>query len=130
MFYNTENKQQAIRSALAERAEGMVTEVKRCHILGDSYDWVRVYEQAYCEDAENIRAWEDLRTDIDHAESELDRTPYCMDRETGCPCGRYDDLYQHLCDLREDAEEWASLYETEYNKLWDALEMALYPEEG
>lgn len=127
---NTQNKKQAIKTALLERAESLITEVKRCHILGNTYDWVRTYEQAYCEDAENIGAWEDLRTDIDKVENELDRTPYCMDRETGCPCGRYDDLYQHLCDLREDAEEWADIYETEYNRLWDALEQALYPEEA
>ncbi len=129
MFYNTENKQQAIRNTLLGRAESMATEVKRCHILGSTYDWERTYEQAYCEDAESISAWEDLRTDIDKVENELDRTPCRIDRETGCPYGWYQDLYEHLCDLREDAEEWASLYETEYNKLWDALEMALYPEE-
>lgn len=127
---NTQNKQLAVRTALQERAEGIVTEVKRCHILGDSYDWVRTYEQAYCEDAEAISAWQELREDTDRVESELARTPYCMDRETGCPTGRYDYLYEHLCDLREDAEEWADIYETEYNRLWDALTQALYPEEG
>lgn len=127
---NTQNKQLAVRTALQERAEGIVTEVKRCHILGDSYDWVRTYEQAYCEDAEAISAWQELREDTDRVESELARTPYCMDRETGCPTGRYDYLYEHLCDLREDAEEWADIYETEYNRLWDALELALYPEEA
>lgn len=127
---NTQNKEQAIKTALLERAESLITEVKRCHILGNTYDWMRTYEQAYCEDAENISAWEDLRTDIDKVENELNRTPYCMDKETGCPCGRYDDLYQYLCDLREDAEEWADIYETEYNRLWDALEQALYPEEA
>lgn len=130
MLYNTQNKQLAIKSALLERAENMVTEVKRCHILGDGYDWVRVFEQAYCEDAESISAWEDLRTDIDKVEGELDRTPCRIDRETGCPYGRYNDLYEHLCDLREDAEEWADVYETEYNRLWDALTEALYPEEA
>lgn len=127
---NTQNKQLAVRTTLQERAEGMVTEVKRCHILGDSYDWVRTYESAYCEDAEAISAWQELREDTDRVESELARTPYCMDRETGCPTGRYDYLYEHLCDLREDAEEWADIYETEYNRLWDALELALYPEEA
>lgn len=126
---NTQNKQLAVRTALQERTEGIVTEVKRCHILGDSYDWVRTYEQAYYEDAEAINAWQELREDTDRVESELARTPYCMDRETGCPTGRYDYLYEHLCDLREDAEEWADIYETEYNRLWDALTQALYPEE-
>ena len=124
-----ENKRQAIRNALLERAEDIITEVKRYHILGNAFDWERTYEHAYCQDARYITAWEDLREDISDAENELENCPYNMDYETGCPTGRYDELYQYLADLRDEAEEWASIYETEYNKLWDALEMALYPEE-
>ena len=126
----TENKQAIIKNALLERAEDIITEVKRYHILGNSYDWERTYERAYSQDAEAIDAWQDLRLEIGRTEDELEDTPRHIDWETGYPTGRYDVLSEYLADLRDDAEEWASLYEAEYNKLWDALEQALYPEEG
>lgn len=126
----TKSKQAIIRNTLLERAESIITEVKRCHILGNSYDWERTYERAYCNDAEAINAWQDLLLEIELTECELENTPRHIDWETGYPTGRYDVLSEYLADLQDDAEEWASLYEAEYNKLWDALEMALYPEEG
>ena len=127
---NKEDKEKAIKIELAEQADDIVKYVKQYHMQGNKFDYEHVLDEYHCYAAKNIDAWDSLTWAIDSAEYDLEHTPYNMDMETGCPCAKYDAIYQKLADMREEAEEWANTFEHMFEDFFNKLYELLYGEEA
>lgn len=124
-----QDKQKAIKEELAEQADGILTYVKQYHMQGNKFDYGRVLEEYHCYAAKNIQQWDNLTWAISSAEYDLEHTDYRPDAEAGNPCPEWEALYQKLEDLREEAEEWADIFEHMFEDFFSDLNDLLYGEE-
>lgn len=129
-FTSEQDKQKAIKEELAEQADGILTYVKQYHMQGDKFDYGRVLEEYHCYAAKNIQQWDNLTWAIDSAEYDLEHIDYRPDAEAGNPCVEWEAAYQKLEDLREEAEEWADIFEHMFEDFFSDLNDLLYGEEA
>ena len=119
-------KKQAIREELVYQASDI------CMDIIAECDGRTTYERerdCYHElAAQNIAAWSELTFNISELEEELNDATYNVNAETGTPDAAYDAIYQKLEDMREEAEEWADLFDGIFEEFWDRMSETIYGE--
>lgn len=121
-------KKSAILAELRSQVSDIVADLTKEHQGIADYEKVRdTYHELA---AQNITPWDDLMWEINDLEEELSDTPFNRNSETGWAGLEYDAVYQKLEDMREDAEEWADLFERTFEELWCKLDEAIYGEEA
>lgn len=130
IFTNKEDKEKAIKAELVYQAQDIVGYVKQYHMQGDKFDYDGMLDTYHCLAAKNIDAWDSLTWAIDSAEYDLEHIDYRPDAEAGNPCVEWEAAYQKLEDLREEAEEWADIFEHMFEDFFSDLNNLLYGEEA
>lgn len=129
-FTSEQDKQKAIKTELAEQADGILTYVRQYHMLGTSFDYDGMLDTYHCLAAKNIDAWDSLTWAIDSAEYDLEHIDYRPDDKAGNPCVEWEAAYEKLTDLQEEAEEWAYVFEHMLEDFFYKLHDLIYGEEA